>query len=784
VHQRIFVLLSLTPAIGYLFAGAPPAKGPAKSAVPASFEAIVQPFLSKNCFMCHNQKLHSGELDLKTHAQPETLLKDREIWENVVAKIKSGEMPPKGLPRPKAEEVSAVAGWIQGEYDRLDANAAPDPGRVTARRLNRYEYNSTVRDLTGINFRPADDFPADDSGYGFDNIGDVLSLSPVLMEKYMTAAEKIVRRAIVVGPPQFKPTRALLKAETAGMGEHFKVAPLKPGAVGPMPSKTALHMRYGFPVQADYEIRVSLGGIRPDTAPPVKMAFWLDDKQIQEFEVIPQRDKKRNFELKLPVAAGSRMLSAAFVNDDFDPAKNPITARDRYLTIETFEIRGPFNAVAPPLPESQKLLISCGHEANQHQPACARKVVGDIARRGFRRPPTEKELNRLLAFVDEAQKEGDSFEQGIRIALQAVLVSPQFLFRIERDPNPANGQTEHAISDFELATRLSYFLWSSMPDDELLAAAESGRLRKPSVLKAQVARMIRDPKAKALAENFAGQWLQLRNLDEAKPDPDRFPGFDDELRRAMKRETELFFEAVVKEDRSILDFLDAKFTYLNDRLAQHYGIAGVDGSEFRRVALTGDQRSGILTQASILTVSSYPNRTSPVIRGKWVLENILNAPPPPPPPGVPNLDEAAVGNTGSLRQQLEKHRSNAICASCHSRMDPLGFGLENYDAIGAWRTQDGKFPIDSTGTLPNGKSFTKPAELKAILRADKDEFSKGLTEKLMTYALGRGLERFDRPAVQSVNRRLAAEGYRFSALVMGIVESLPFQMRRGEGPRS
>jgi len=331
---------------------------------------------------------------------------------------------------------------------------------------------------------------------------------------------------------------------------------------------------------------------------------------------------------------------------------------------------------------------------------------------------------------------------------------------------------------------LSYFLWSSMPDDQLLAVAESGRLRKPSVLKAQVMRMIRDPKAEALAENFAGQWLQLRNLDEAKPDPDRFPNFDDELRKDMKRETELFFEAVVKEDRSILDFLDAKFTYLNDRLADHYGIPGVDGSEFRRVALTGDQRSGILTQASILTVSSYPNRTSPVIRGKWILENILNSPPPPPPPGVPNLDEAAVGNAGSLRQQLEKHRSNAICASCHSRMDPLGFGLENYDAIGAWRTQDGKFPIDSTGTLPNGKSFSKPSELKAILRADKDGFSKGLTEKLMTYALGRGLERFDRPAVQSVNRRLAAEGYRFSALVMGIVESMPFQMRRGEGPRS
>jgi uncharacterized protein DUF1592/uncharacterized protein DUF1588/uncharacterized protein DUF1587/uncharacterized protein DUF1585/uncharacterized protein DUF1595/cytochrome c len=781
MSQRILVLGVLISTSGYLFAG-PPAKSSTKS--PASFQTTVEPFLSKNCFMCHNEKLHSGELDLKSHAQPEQLAKDRDVWENIVAKIKSGEMPPKGLPRPKPEEVATVTGWIESEYQRLDAKIAPDPGRVTARRLNRYEYNNTVRDLTGVTFRPADDFPADDSGYGFDNIGDVLSLSPVLMEKYMSAAEKIARRAVWVGPPQFKPTRVLLKAETAGMGEYMKVAPLKPGFAGPMPSKTALHTRHRFPVRADYEIRVSLGGVRTETAPPIKMVFWLDGHEIQEFEVIPQRDKKRNFEMKLPASAGSHLLSAAFVNDDFDPAKNPIAPRDRYLAIETFEIRGPFNAVAPPMPASHKLLISCGHEPGHHNASCARQVVGTIARRGFRRPPTESEMNRLLGFIDEAQKEGDSFEQGVRIALQAVLVSPQFLFRIERDPNPADATAEHALSDFELATRLAYFLWSSMPDDELLAVAESGRLRKASVLNAQVMRMVRDPKAEALAENFAGQWLQLRNLDEAKPDPDRFPNFDDELRKDMKRETELFFEAVVKEDRSILDFLDAKFTYLNDRLADHYGIPGVDGSEFRRVALTGDQRSGILTQASILTVSSYPNRTSPVIRGKWILENILNSPPPPPPPGVPNLDEAAVGNSGSLRQQLEKHRSNAICASCHSRMDPLGFGLENYDAIGAWRTQDGKFPIDSTGTLPNGKSFGKPAELKAILRADKDEFSKGLTEKLMTYALGRGLERFDRPAVQSVNRRLAAEGYRFSALVMGIVESMPFQMRRGEGPRS
>jgi hypothetical protein len=317
-----------------------------------------------------------------------------------------------------------------------------------------------------------------------------------------------------------------------------------------------------------------------------------------------------------------------------------------------------------------------------------------------------------------------------------------------------------------------------MPDDELLDLAEAGKLR--TAVKAQIRRMVNDPKSAALAENFAGQWLQLRNLDEAKPDPDRFPLFDDDLRAAMKRESELFFESIVREDRSILDFLDAKFTFLNERLAMHYGIPGVEGSEFRRVSLAGDERGGILGHGSVLTVSSYPTRTSPVIRGKWILENILNAPPPPPPPGVPNLDEASVGNTGSLRQQLEKHRTNSICASCHARMDPLGFGLENYDATGAWRTKDGKFPIDTAGTLPDGKSFRTPAQLKAILRADKDAFAQGLTEKLLTYALGRGLERFDRPAVQSISRQLAARQYRFSALLEAVVDSMPFQMRRGE----
>jgi mono/diheme cytochrome c family protein len=782
MRKRVLASLLISPALGVVISA--PVKTSKKNTPAGTFESAVQPFLTKNCLMCHNGKLKSGELDLQSHSAPGEALKDRSVWEMVVQKVRSGEMPPKGVSKPKPAEIESVAGWIEGEFDRIDRAAKPDPGRVTARRLNRYEYNNTIRDLLGVDFNPAEDFPADDSGYGFDNIGDVLSISPVLMEKYLAAAEKIARRAVVTEPPQFRPTRVQLKAESVAMGEHLKVVPLAEGAAGPMPVKTALHVRHRFPAQGEYEVRVQFGGVRPNEPKALKFGLWLDGALHTTFDVNPARNEKRNFDFRIPLAPGEHQIGTAAMEDDFNPAANPIPARDRYFTVDMFEVRGPFNPVAPQPPASHARVIACGHDVGKHAPECARRSILNLGPKAVRRPLLDKEAAGLERLFEATQKQGDTFEQGMRVVLQALLVSPHFLFRIERDRNPADPEAAHQISDFELASRLSYFLWSSMPDDALYALAEKGALRRPGVLRAQVTRMLADPKAQALAENFAGQWLQLRNLEEAKPDPDKFRDFDDELRRAMQRETELFFSAIVRENRSILEFLDSDFTFLNDRLASHYGIEGVDGAEFRRVALTGDQRGGVLTQASILTVSSYPTRTSPVIRGKWILENLLNAPPPPPPPGVPNLDEEAVGNSGSLRQQLEKHRSNSVCASCHSRMDPLGFGLENYDAIGAWRTKDGKFDIDSGGTLPNGKSFTKPAELKTILLADKDEFTRCLAEKLLTYALGRGLERFDRPAVQSITRRTAAEGYRFSSLVLSIVESMPFRMRRGEGSRS
>jgi hypothetical protein len=424
----------------------------------------------------------------------------------------------------------------------------------------------------------------------------------------------------------------------------------------------------------------------------------------------------------------------------------------------------------------QKVLV-CDPDSGR---ACIERILSTLARRAYRRPVTARDTASLMKFVDMAKADGHTTEQSLQLAMQAMLVSPNFLFRIERDPNPEDASQAHEVSQVELASRLSYFLWSSMPDDELLGLAESGRLRQPGTLRQQIARMLADPRAHALASNFAGQWLEIRNLDTAQPDPKKFPDWNAELRDAMKMETTLSFEHVLKEDRSIAEFLKSDYTFLNERLARFYGIDGVTGPEFRRVALATEQRGGLLSQASVLTVSSYPNRTSPVIRGKYVLGNILGAPPPPPPPDVPNLDEAAVTTAGSMRQQLEKHRTDAVCASCHARMDPLGFGLENYDAIGRWRATDGTFPVDSSGTLPDGRTFSGPAEMRAILIGQLPQFSRTLIEKMMTYALGRGLRSYDRQTVDRINQNIAAGDYRLQSMILQIVESLPFQSRRGE----
>jgi Protein of unknown function (DUF1592)/Protein of unknown function (DUF1588)/Protein of unknown function (DUF1587)/Protein of unknown function (DUF1585)/Protein of unknown function (DUF1595)/Ca-dependent carbohydrate-binding module xylan-binding/Planctomycete cytochrome C len=724
------------------------------------FKTTVAPFITRHCTPCHDSKLKTAGLNLEAHREAGAAVEARDVWHKVLDKLRTAQMPPPGRVPPSSEELKSVIQWIE-EFVGVSGSDPPDPGRVTARRLNRVEYNNTIRDLLALDFRPADDFPVDDEGYGFDNIGDVLSLSPVLMEKYLAAAEKIARSVIVVGP-SIQPTV-----------ERYNAEKLK--------QFVGIQTKHRFPADAEYDLRAGLGGIRPDGSPVVKLGLSVDGVKIKLFDVDPLRNKPRTFEVRLPVKAGDHEVGLSFVDDNFKPEENPIASRDRYLAIDYVEIRGPFNPVKPSLTESHRRVVSCGHANGDHRSECIRVIATHLARRAFRRPATESEIDGLVRLTALAEREGDSFEEGVRVALQAVLVSPQFLFRIERDPKPDDPDEIHPVSEHELVSRLSYFLWSSMPDDELFRCADDRTLRKPGVLEAQVLRMLADPKSRALVENFAGQWLQLRNLDFVKPDPDRFPEFDEELRDAMRRETQLFFETIVREDRPILDFIDGKFTFLNQRLARHYGIAGVEGDWFRRVRLKGAQRSGLLTQGSILTVSSYATRTSPVLRGKWILENFLNAPPPPPPPGVANLNEAALGSSGTLRQQLEKHRSDPSCSVCHARMDALGFGLENYNAVGAWRTRDGKSPVDSAGTLPGGKTFRGSSGLKDILKNDREAFAQCLTEKMLTYALGRGLERFDRPAVNSIARRLASADYRFSRLVLEIVNSLPFQMRRGDG---
>jgi len=740
--------------------------------VPNTFQTAVQPFVAKNCFGCHNDKVQSGGLNLKAATD---VAQSRDEWEHVVQKLKSGEMPPKGMPRPVDEQVATVTKWLEDEFAREDAAMKPDPGRVTARRLNRYEYNTTIRDLLAVDFRPADDFPTDDFGYGFDNIGDVLTLSPALMEKYMTAARKVARLAIEGEQP---PKMALRDRHTNSSR--------RPGE---------FTWQRKFLWDADYVIRIEAA-----TKYPGELFFSFDGGEVQTSKAIPGfvvSGRVHDYRMHLPY--GVHSMRAWFEVNEADahaqylkelddqarqrkrrgePEPPPDSIKPFVLlkgAVDYFEVLGPYNPAPPPTPEGRKRILVCA----QQNDACVRADLDHLATQGWRRPVTGAEVRKLASYVKMAQQDGASFDKAMEVGVEAVLVSPYFLFRVERDP--ASGG-DHRIGDYELASRLSYFLWSSMPDAELFRLAKEAKLHDPAVLEQQVTRMLKDPKSDALVDNFGGQWLQTRNLDSLKPDPDKFPAYNADLREAMKKETHLFFSYIIHEDRSILDFLTAKYTFVNDLLANLYGIPNVTGDQFRKVDLTGTPRMGVLTQASVLTVSSYPTRTSPVIRGKWILENILNTPPPPPPANVPSLKESEAGSAMSVRESLEKHRADPVCASCHARMDPLGFGLENFNGIGRYRTEDGKFPIDSSGTLPGGRSFKNAEELMHILQDDKDAFTRCLTEKLLTFAIGRGLERYDRPVVNTIAHKVADHQYKFSTLVMEIVNSAPFQMRRGEAP--
>ncbi len=720
----------------------------------SGFRKHIQPFVAKHCAMCHNAKAKLGNLDLQRFNSAQKLLEEQDVWDKVAAKIASGEMPPKGRPAPAKKEADALRNWLAAEYARFDKRPDHDPGRVTARRLNRAEYNNTIRDLTGLDLRPASAFPPDDSGYGFDNIGDVLSLSPALMEKYLNAATQVTRAAIAT-PREYKE-----------MNDRYRVDRIPQS--GPPGS---IEVKHAFPVEADYTIRIAMAGRRVTPEEALQVIAESDGK-TEKFEANTPPNRPRILEWKIRSRAGTLPIKAWFA----DSEGRPFDTENKVL-LEYIEVRGPYNPAPFAPPASHALILVCGEWPGKYDDACIRQIVETFARRAFRRPVTAAEVDKYTSIALAAKQDGESPEQALRFALQGILVSPHFLFRIERDTKPGAARP---VTNFELASRLSYFLWSSMPDQALFEAAQNGALAKPAGIQQEAARMIADAKFASFIDNFTGQWLELRNLDEVKPTPEKFPQFDAALREAMKQETQLFFASLIRDNGSILDLIDAPYTFLNERLARHYGIAGVEGSEFRRVTLDTPQRGGVLTHASILTVSSYPNRTSPVIRGKFLLENFLNAPPPPPPPNVPSLEESAGGMGGTLRQQMEKHRTNAVCASCHQRMDTLGFGLENYDAIGAWRDQEGGVRIDPSGALPGGRKFQSPAELKTILKAEKDAFAQCVAEKMLTYALGRGLERNDRTFIRQIVRTVAADGYRMQSLIHAIVNSAPFRMRRAE----
>lgn len=757
----------------------------AASADPA-FDTDIRPFLEQHCVACHNDdtKMAGVALAFDTEA---AAVEHPYIWQDVKRMIARGTMPPSGLPRPDAGAVETVMSWVDVKLREAAANAKPDPGRVTARRLNRTEYNNTVRDLFGIDFQPADEFPVDDSGYGFDNIGDVLTVSPILMEKYLTAAGRVARAAVATERAAPKPVSTRYQQSRAEDGRTESIAV---GTLVDFDPAGGVEIEHKFPATGDYEIRVRGVDRRPvrehdgaQISPePVHLALSIDGKQID------QTTLQRGSDYGLPpidatfrIPAGKRALTAEFIDSETGPVNPNRDFEKRLLFADYIEIEGPYNAEPPPLPAFQRELVTCSPSNWAEQERCAKRVLSELAFKAWRRPVGAGEVDRLTSFVKLALDEGGSFEEGLQVAIQAMLVSPHFLFRIERDADPTDAEDMHRLGGYELASRLSYFLWSSTPDMALLEAAGRGDLRDEAKLRAQLKRMLADPKSSALIENFAGQWLELRNLERVNPDPDLFPEFDTALRKAMQRETELFFASLLREDRPVLDFLDADYTFVNEQLADHYGLEGVRGKEFRKVQVDGNKRGGILSHGSVLTVASYPTRTSPVLRGVWVLDNILNAPAPPPPPGVPELNEEEVGVGGTLREQLEKHRADPSCAVCHNRIDNLGFGLENYDPIGRWREMDGKWPIDSAGELPGGYLFDSPGKLKEILReTEGDMFVRGLIEKMLTYALGRGVERFDTPAIEQIRSQMAENDYRFSSLIDGIVTSAPFQMRRGE----
>jgi hypothetical protein len=681
-------------------------------------------------------------------------------------------MPPVGMPKPDAATYTAVTSWLETELDR-NAAAHPNPGAPSIHRLNRAEYRNAVRDLLALDLDHSANLPPDDSGYGFDNIGDVLTVSPLHMEKYLANARRISRLAIGTLKPssaleRFTPPRGTANDSIDGL---------------PLDERGGILIHRYFPFDAEYSILVRVRGNPGPGMPPAKLDLRIDGQRLKlydaDIDTAEANQGTRNLQLRLPLKAGAHEIGAAFLTENAKLEGGGARGTNGGATnspsinglfVDYVAIGGPYDVKGPGDTESRRRVFVCQPPKLREETPCARKILTSLARQAYRRPVTAADVDPLMALFATGRADGSSFDSGIELGLTAILVSPNFLFRVEHSVN--------RVSDLEIASRLSFFLWSSGPDEELLTLASANKLHDPAVLRQQTLRMLGDPKSQALLDNFAGQWLHLRNIADWRPDAEKYPQFDDALRNAFEHESSLFFENIVREDRSVLELIDADYTFVNERLARYYGIPGVHGSYFRRVPVTGKERGGVLTQAGVLMVTSYPTRTSPVLRGKWILENILGSPPPPPPPNVPQLEESSVGSAKSLREQLEKHRASAACASCHSRLDPLGFSLENFDGAGKFRAEEGGSPIDASGSMTNGTTVTGPAGLKSVILARKDEFIECMAGKLLTYALGRGLEYYNQPAVRQIRREMAAQDERFSSLVLGVVNSVPFQMRR------
>ena len=731
---------------------------------------LLKTTVDRYCLACHNDRTRTAGLTLAGVGDA-PVGEQAAVLEKVLHKLRAGEMPPAGRPAPEPGARAGLVAWLETGLDRAAAER-PDPGSPAIHRLNRAEYRNAVRDLLGLDLDHARDLPADDSGYGFDNIGDVLTVSPLHVEKYVAAARRVSRLVVGTGAPvpvvqRYRPA--------GGPGWDGEIAGLPPNTRG------GILFKHHFPFDAEYAIQVRVRGRRAPGMPPPKLDVRVDGARVRlidaDFDAEEANQGSRIFEVRMALAAGEHEVAAGFLTE-YARREGAGGGTTNGVSVDYVLVGGPYGATGPGDPESRRRLFVCRPAAGAPEAPCARRILTALARRAYRRPVTDADVDPLMRLFAMGRADGGSFDHGIEMALSGVLVSPSFLFRAPAAPAGARPGDVYRLAGLDLASRLSFFLWSSIPDEELLQAAEQGMLGSPDELSRQIGRMLADPKARALVENFAGQWLHLRNVADWTPDPERFPHFDDGIRHAFQRETQLFLEHVIRDDRSVLELLDADYTFLNEGLADFYGIDGVEGGYFRRVPLAGTGRGGILTQGGVLMVTSYPTRTSPVLRGKWILENLLGAPPPPPPPDVPELEADAGSSAGGLREALERHRANPACAVCHARLDPLGFALENFDAVGAYRAEEEGVAVDASADLPDGTVIAGADGLRAMLLDRRQEFVEALAEKLLTYAIGRGLEAQDRPAVREIRRRVESDGYRFSALVSAVVDSVPFRMRR------